>query len=365
MSEGVMPPVFVHDGGGVRMDRGVGLWLLAIAAMIALMVVVGGLTRLTGSGLSITEWRPVTGIVPPLTDAAWQVEFAKYQGTTQYELINRNMGLAGFKTIYWWEWVHRFLGRMIGFVFLLPFLIFVYARRIDRSLIVRLGVIFLLGAAQGLLGWWMVQSGLVGRVSVSQYRLAAHLGLAFVLFGYILWTAFEVMGVRRATAAGRATAVGRLRPWAIALAALVFVQILLGALVAGLDAGLAFNTWPAYGGRWIPLGMYDLAPAWINHFENHALAHFQHRNVGYIAAALAIWLFVALARSRADKPARIAAVHVAAITTFQVLLGIVTVVTGVALWVAALHQLCALALFGAALWLVYVLPAKSVQVANA
>src|SRR5262245_13811782 len=172
----------------VRVDRGVGLWLFVIAAMIGLMVVVGGLTRLTGSGLSITEWQPVTGVIPPLSDAAWQAEFAKYQGTPQYELINRGMGLAGFKTIYWWEWTHRLLGRLIGVVFLIPFLLFLRERRIDRSIAIRLGIIFLLGAAQGALGWWMVQSGLSGeRVAVSQYRLAAHLGLAIILFGYILW----------------------------------------------------------------------------------------------------------------------------------------------------------------------------------
>ncbi|HEX3484145.1 MAG TPA: COX15/CtaA family protein, partial [Micropepsaceae bacterium] len=153
----------------VHADRGVGLWLFAIAALIGLMVVIGGLTRLTGSGLSITEWQPVTGVVPPLSDAAWQAEFAKYQGTPQYELLNRGMGLAGFKAIYWWEWSHRLLGRVLGVVFLVPFLLFLKQRRIDRAIAIRLGVIFLLGAAQGVLGWWMVQSGLTGtRVVVSQ-----------------------------------------------------------------------------------------------------------------------------------------------------------------------------------------------------
>jgi cytochrome c oxidase assembly protein subunit 15 len=319
--------------------------------MVAAMVVVGGLTRLTDSGLSITEWRPVTGAIPPLSEADWQREFEKYQGTTQFEVINREMGLEGFKTIYWWEWTHRFLGRLIGFVFLLPFLYFAVKKRIDRPLVRRLGVIFLLGAAQGALGWWMVQSGLVGRVSVSQYRLAAHLGLAFLLFGYLVWTALEVYGVRRTQlreAAG-------LRGWAVALAALVFVQILLGAFVAGLDAGRAFADWPTFGGSWLPPGLYDLAPWWANHFENHALAHFQHRNIGYLTAFLALGLYLALRRSGADRPVRIAAIHVVVITLLQILLGIVTVLSLVSLPIAALHQITALALFGVCLWLVYAL----------
>src|SRR6267378_747022 len=182
----------------IRTDRGVGIWLFIIAAMIGLMVVIGGLTRLTGSGLSITEWQPVTGVLPPLSDAAWQAEFAKYQGSPQYELLNRGMGIAGFKTIYWWEWTHRLLGRLLGAVFLVPFLVFLRQGRIDRTIAVRLGIIFLLGAAQGVLGWWMVQSGLTGeRIAVSQYRLAAHLGLAMILFGYVFWTALEVIGAAR------------------------------------------------------------------------------------------------------------------------------------------------------------------------
>src|SRR6266550_2479564 len=235
----------------VRIDRAVGLWLFLIAAMIGLMVVVGGLTRLTGSGLSITEWQPVTGVIPPLSDAAWQAEFAKYQGSPQYELLNRGMGLAGFKTIYWWEWTHRLLGRLLGAVFLIPFLVFLRQGRIDRTIAVRLGIIFLLGAAQGVLGWWMVESGLTGnRVAVSQYRLAAHLGLAMILFGYVFWTALEVIGAARSHIASGP----RFQIWAALLVALIFVQILLGAFMAGLDAGRAFSTWPSYAGAWIPPG---------------------------------------------------------------------------------------------------------------
>jgi cytochrome c oxidase assembly protein subunit 15 len=332
----------------------VAFWLFVIAAMIALIVLVGGLTRLTGSGLSITEWRPVTGAIPPLSDADWQAEFAKYQGTPQYDLINRSMGLAAFKAIYWWEWAHRLLGRLIGVAFAVPFVLFLWQRRIERSLAVRLGLIFLLGAAQGALGWWMVQSGLEGAsVEVSQYRLAAHLGLAIILFTLVLWTALEVIGTRRSSVA----AATRFRVWALLFAALLFVQMLLGAFVAGLDAGQAFSSWPTYGSAWIPRGLYDLAPWWINHFENHALVHFQHRTLGYAAALMALWLFFSLRSIGPDKPVRLAGVHTIALIGLQIVLGILTVMSGVALPLAALHQIIALALFASALWWAYVLQA--------
>jgi cytochrome c oxidase assembly protein subunit 15 len=339
----------------VRADRAVGLWLFVIAAMIGLMVVVGGLTRLTGSGLSITEWQPVTGVIPPLSDAQWQAEFAKYQGTPQYELINRGMGLVGFKAIYWWEWTHRLLGRLLGVVFVVPFVLFLRQQRIDRALGIRLAIIFLLGAAQGALGWWMVQSGLTGtRVVVSQYRLAAHLGLAVVLFGYIFWTALEASGAARTHVARAA----HYRVHAFALVAMTFVQILLGAFMAGLDAGRAFQTWPTYAGAWIPPGLYDLSPWWTNHFENLALVHFQHRTVGYVVAAMVIWLYVALRRAGADRALRIAGIHAVVLTSGQIALGIFTVVSGVALPLAALHQVGALGLFASVLWWAYALNAS-------
>jgi cytochrome c oxidase assembly protein subunit 15 len=339
----------------VRADRGVGLWLFLIAGLIGLMVVIGGLTRLTGSGLSITQWQPVTGVIPPLSDAAWQAEFAKYQGTPQFELINRGLGLAGFKAIYWWEWTHRLLGRVLGVVFLVPFLLFLRQHRIDRAIALRLAIIFLLGAAQGVLGWWMVQSGLTGtRVAVSQYRLAAHLGLAMILFGYVFWTALEIGGARRSE-----RALDRFKPWVLGLVGLVFVQIILGAFMAGLDAGRAFSTWPTYAGMWIPPGLYDLSPWWINHFENHALVHFQHRTVGYAVALMVVWLYVAMRSAGADAPLRRAGIHAVVLTFLQISLGIFTVVSQVALPLAALHQICALGLFGAVLWWAYALRANT------
>ncbi len=335
---------------GFRNDKAVGIWLLIIAVLIAAMVVVGGLTRLNGAGLSITEWHPVTGALPPLSVAQWQAEFAKYQGTPQYAALNKGMGLASFKTIYWWEWAHRLLGRVLGAVFLLPFVYFLWKRRIGGILVPRLVVIFLLGAAQGALGWWMVTTGFApNRVAVSQYFLAAHLGLAVALFGFVLWTALEVLGARSTGVA----ALVRFKPWAIALAALVFIQMLLGAFMAGLNAGRAFDTWPTYAGAWIPPGLYDLSPWWINHFENPSLVHFQHRTVGYLIAILVVWLFVALRRASADKSVRIAAIHVFAFTALQIALGVLTVVYGVPLALAAAHQIVALALFGSAFWLAY------------
>ncbi len=334
-----------------RNDRGVGLWLFAIAALIALMVVIGGLTRLTGSGLSITEWQPVTGVIPPLDQADWQTEFAKYRGTPQYELLNRGMGLTAFKSIYMWEWTHRLLGRILGVVFLVPFLAFLRRRRIDGRIASRLAVIFLLGSAQGLLGWWMVQSGLAdGRVAVSQYRLAAHLGLATILFGYVFWTALEIAGAARVKAAAVPPA---LRYSVFGLTGVVFVQMLLGALMAGLGAGRAFNTWPTYAGRWFPVGLFDLSPWWANNFENPAMVHFQHRTVAYVIAAACAYLFWRL--YDADRPARIAAIHAAALVLLQITLGVIAVVSSVAVPIAALHQICALALFANAIWWSYTL----------
>ena len=328
-------------------NRAVAYWLFVIAGMIAVMVLVGGLTRLTGSGLSITEWRPVTGAIPPLSDADWQAEFARYQGTPQYDLLNRGMGLAAFKSIYWWEWTHRLLGRLIGVAFAVPFIAFLWQRRIDRALAGRLAVMFLLGAGQGALGWWMVQSGLVeARVAVSQYRLAAHLGLAIILFGYIFWTALEVIGARTTAIAGAS----QFRSRVFVFAGLILAQMLLGAFVAGLDAGQAFSTWPTYAGVWIPPGLYDLSPWWINHFENHALVHFQHRTLGYVVAAAAVWLYLSVRAIGPDKPLKIAGAHVVVLTALQIALGVFTVMSGVALPLAALHQIVALALLACALW---------------
>src|SRR5215213_3064243 len=249
--------------------RAIRLWLLAVAALMMVTLLVGGATRLTESGLSIVEWKPVTGIVPPLDAAAWQAEFEKYQAIPQYRERNAGMSLDEFKTIYWWEWTHRALARLVGGAFLLPFLWFLWQGSIEPALRRRLWTIFALGAALGAVGWWMVASGLADRVSVSQYRLAFHLTLACVIYAALIWT------VQRLTPSPAASSPA-VRHGAAVLLILVLVQIYAGALVAGLDAGQTYNTWPLIDGALVPAGdrLFLIAPAWRNLFENHLTVQF-------------------------------------------------------------------------------------------
>jgi cytochrome c oxidase assembly protein subunit 15 len=351
-------PFALHNPG----RRAVGWWLVALALLIAAMVVVGGLTRLTGSGLSITEWHPVTGVVPPLSDQAWAAEFAKYQHIPQYKFEHRGMTVGEFKTIYWWEWTHRLLGRLIGFAFLLPFLYFVAARAIPREGIPRMVVLFALGGLQGFVGWWMVESGLETRVSVSQYRLAIHLGVALILFAAILWTALEYLtgSARLQTrSAARRISSSSLRydecasgdarsQWAFVFTALVYIQMLLGALVAGLHAGLVYNTWPSMNGHLFPEGAFFSQPWWINFFENAGLAQFDHRVGAYLIAVGAVWLWI-VSRNNSSR-VRTSANAVVAVTFLQATLGILTLVDQVPVPLAALHQVTAVALLSAAIW---------------
>ncbi|HVP83876.1 MAG TPA: COX15/CtaA family protein [Rhizomicrobium sp.] len=324
----------------VAQRKAVGIWLLCVAALIAAMVVVGGLTRLTGSGLSITQWKPVTGVVPPMSEPAWQHEFSLYQQIPQYQLENRGMTLDQFKAIYWWEWTHRFLGRFIGFAFLLPFLWFVWRGAIGRRDIPRMVVLFVLGGLQGVVGWWMVASGLETRVSVSQYRLAAHLGVAIILLGAIIWVALEYL---RGT-----TAQKRPARMAFALIGLVYLQMLLGALVAGLHAGLIYNTWPSMDGRVFPEGAFYAQPWWINIFENAGLAQFDHRIGAYLIALLviAIWIVGNKFSGWTRKTEHV----LLTLTAFQIVLGILTLLHQAPIALSALHQITAAALFSAAVW---------------
>ena len=308
-------------------------WLYAVAALMVLTLVVGGATRLTESGLSIVEWKPVTGVLPPLSDAAWQAEFTKYQQIPQYRELNRGMSVEQFKTIYWWEWSHRLLARLVGAVFLLPFLFFLWRGWIEPGLKARLWTLFGAGAALGGVGWWMVSSGLAGRVSVSQYRLAFHLTLACAIYAAILWTA-RSLRIPGAEAPPR-----RLRVTAMGLALLVLFQIYLGALVAGLDAGLVFNTWPRIDGALIPSAdrLWFESPAWRNLFENTLTVQFNHRMVAY-----ALWIAVVLhtvdaARSRGA--ALNGALVLACAVTLQAGVGIVTLLHQAPLHLALLHQI--------------------------
>lgn len=320
-------------------SRAVGIWLLVVAAMIAAMVVVGGLTRLTGSGLSITEWHPVTGVIPPLNHAQWMAEFARYQHIPQYKLENRGMSLSDFQGIYWWEWTHRLLGRTVGIAFLLPFLFFAWRGDIPRSRYRQMIVLFLLGGLQGVIGWWMVKSGLETRISVSQYRLAIHLGFAIILLGAILYAALEFLRPKM-TQAGKGKG-------ALGFVVLVYVQMLLGALVAGLHAGLIYNTWPSMDGHFLPDNPFFQSPWWINFFEDGGLAQFDHRIGAYVVAlaAIALW-FV-------SKNARKTATLVVAIVAAQIMLGILTLLNQVPIPLAAVHQITAVALYCAAIWHFY------------
>jgi len=323
--------------------KAVGVWLLAIAVIILAMVTIGGLTRITGSGLSITEWDPIMGAIPPLTGAQWADAFAKYQKIPQYILENRGMSLEAFKGIFWWEWTHRFLGRFLGVAFFLPFLWFAWKGAIRKSDWPRMLLLFVLGGLQGFIGWWMVQSGLETRVSVSQYRLAIHLGAALLLLIAILWIALEYLRDLKTPPrpAGRQ----------ITFVVLVYLQMLLGALVAGLHAGLIYNTWPDMDGRVFPEAPFFSKPWWINFFENPGLAQFDHRIGAYIVAGFAAWIFAGGMQfgGLVKKSAKL----VAAITAFQIGLGIFTLLLQAPEELAALHQVTAAALLCAAVWHAY------------
>ena len=326
-------------------DKWVGIWLLAVAGLIIAMLAVGGLTRLTGSGLSITEWDPIIGALPPLNHADWQAAFAKYQQIPQYRLENAGMTLEAFKGIFWWEWAHRFLGRAIGFVFLVPFLWFAFTGAIGRKDWGRMLLLFAMGGLQGFVGWWMVESGLEVRVAVSQYRLAIHLGVAVLLLGAVLWVALEYL---RGRATGRADKATRIAGW---FAGAVFVQMMLGALVAGLHAGLVYNTWPSMDGKVSPEAPF--AEGWISFFENPGLAQFDHRIAAYAVAIFAWFFWQWLRHIKVAGMAKRAANTVLAITASQIVLGIYTLLWQVPVYLAALHQVVAALLFCAALWLVF------------
>ncbi len=328
--------------------RNVAAWLLLCATMVFAMVVVGGVTRLTHSGLSIVEWQPLVGTLPPLSDAEWQTLFEKYQQTPEFKQVNFDMDLDGFKGIFWWEYFHRLLGRTIGLVFLLPFLWFLLRRRLDARLAWQLGGIFLLGALQGALGWYMVASGLVDNPRVSHFRLTAHLGVALLIFAAELWLALRLLSAH-------APASGRLGRPALWLAALVFVMALSGGFVAGLRAGYAYNTFPLMNGHWVPPEILMLEPWWQNFLYNFATVQFVHRSIGWLLILLVPWLWWRARREPLGAQARLACNLLLATLALQVTLGIVTLVNGVPLIPAAAHQGGAVLLLGAALWAAHAL----------
>lgn len=329
-------------------SRAVAIWLFVMAALVLAMVVVGGATRLTGSGLSITEWKPVTGAIPPLSHADWLAEFARYREIPQYEQINRGMTLGEFQVIYWWEWSHRLLGRLLGFAFLAPFVWFAVRREIPRRLLWRLGGLFVLGGLQGVVGWWMVASGLTERVYVAPERLTVHLGLAFALLGALVWTALDAWaGWARQTLPS---------PWgrrALMLLGLIYVQILLGALVAGNHAGLVYNDFPLMNGRLIPED-YAGPGLWATIAHSQGAVQLHHRLGAYLVTAVALAVGVGAWRSSyLARDSKLLAVAVAVSVLFQAGLGVATLMAQVPVALGVAHQLAAAVTLGLAVALAW------------
>ena len=340
-----VPAGGVIDGARKDAKRAIRLWLSALGVLVVLIVVVGGMTRLTDSGLSITEWQPISDALPPIGVDAWEAEFEKYRQIPEYQLQNEGMTLAEFRTIYWWEWGHRQLGRITGLVWAVGFLFFLATRRIPAGWTGRLLLPGVLGGVQGVIGWWMVSSGLAGDVlDVASYRLAVHLGLAFVILGIIAW---QVMLLGRSEVGllqARRMRDARLLSAATGLMHLAFLQILLGALVAGIDAGRTFNDWPSMAGQFFPPAAFDLEPMWRNFLENAGLVQFMHRIAGYLLLVLGIafWL---RARKSGNRATRGAFTAVLAMLVLQLLLGIMTVLYVAPPGLAILHQVGAVLLF--------------------
>ena len=320
-------------------------WLIALYGLVVLMVVVGGLTRLTGSGLSITEWRPLTGALPPLSTEAWMAEFERYRAIPQYEIVNRGMTLAEFRVIYWWEWGHRQLGRILGVVWAVGFLWFLLSKRMPPGWTGRLLLIGVLGGVQGAIGWWMVASGLgEGMIAVAAYRLAVHLGLAFVILGLIGWYILRLGRTPAALVQARRLGDRGVFHLGTLVMALAFVQILLGALVAGLGAGKAYADWPLMHGAFFPPEALDLEPVWRNLTENTAMVQFMHRMAGYalVLVGAVAWVMAGASAHAATRRAHDAMMLVLAV---QLVLGIATVMTGAPWELAVAHQLTAVLLW--------------------
>ena len=339
-----------------RSHRAIAIWLLIVAGLVFAMVLVGGATRLTDSGLSITEWKPVTGAIPPLSAEAWAEEFEKYQQIPEYTEINHGMSLSEFKSIYFWEWGHRLLGRLIGLAFLVPFLWFLFRGAVERPRLPRLILLFLLGGSQGALGWYMVMSGLVDRVDVSQYRLAAHLGLAVLIYAALLWTALDYLrgtwGIARGPRAHRGFAI-----FAVFMVALILDQILAGAFVAGLNAGFIYNTWPLMDGQLVPQGLFADG-VFRSFFEHHMTVQFVHRMEAYLVLICGAGLWI-MGR-RLDLPVRASKAMntLLAMIGLQIVLGIWTLLAIVPLSLGLLHQAGAVMTLSAAVYLTHLMWAK-------
>jgi cytochrome c oxidase assembly protein subunit 15 len=336
----------IEGNKGAR--RGIRAWLVALFLLVAMMIAVGGLTRLTDSGLSITEWKPVTGAIPPLSEADWVTEFDKYKATPEFQLQNSQMSMEAFKVIFWWEWAHRQLGRVVGLVWAVGFVGFLAARAIPPGWTGRLLGLGALGGLQGAIGWWMVSSGLVGeQVDVKSYRLATHLGLAFIILGLIAWYVFLLGRSETNLIQARRNSERKLVGLSTGLMHFAFLQILLGALVAGIDAGRGFPTWPDMNGQFFPADAFYVpggGGVWHAFFENPGLVQFMHRMAGYLlfAFGIVVWL---RGRQSAHAATRGAFHAVMAMMVAQMVLGIITVLTAAHMHIAITHQIGAVILW--------------------
>ena len=330
-------------------DRAVGVWLLVCCFLVFAMVVLGGVTRLTGSGLSMVRWAPLSGAIPPITAAAWEAEFSHYQQSPEFQKVNHQMTVNEFKTIFYVEYFHRLLGRAIGLVFLVPFLVFLWRGRIRRALIPKLSLMFVLGGLQGLLGWYMVKSGLVDVPRVSPYRLTAHLIVAVAIYAYLFWTALGLLSER-----SDHSTVSPLSRGAIGITVMIVVTILSGGFVAGLKAGHAFNTFPLMGGQWIPPGYRVAEPFWLNFFETIPAVQFNHRWLAITTSVLVLLFALRAWRDDAMRMYRAAVGVLAMLALIQVSLGSSTLMLYVPVVLAAAHQGVALVLLTAALYLVFI-----------
>ena len=318
--------------------RAIRLWLYCVAALVVVMVVVGGATRLTDSGLSIVEWRPVTGTLPPLSHADWMSEFDKYKTSSEYEIVNKGMTLDEFKRIYWWEWGHRFLGRIIGLAFALPLAVFWFLGALRPGYPLKLAGVLALGGLQGAIGWYMVKSGLVDRVDVSQYRLALHLTVAFLILALVVWIAFDLGVPEHESAANKV----KLKTLPLLIVGAIFLQVVLGAFVASLKGGLVYNTWPTMGGTLFPYDLMAIDPWWHNPFENPVMAQFNHRLIAYLVVVLvSVEAWRTFASQKATQEACVSAGWLLAGVLGQAALGIWTLLEAVPLSLGIAHQSCA------------------------
>lgn len=316
-----------------RYDRQIAIWLLLCAAVIFGMIILGGVTRLTHSGLSMVEWKPLMGIIPPLSEQAWLETFEKYKQFPEYLKVNLGMDLDGFKSIFMYEYLHRLLGRTIGILFFLPMVFFAMKGRVRQGVMPKLWILFVMGGLQGLLGWYMVKSGLVNDPRVSQYRLTAHLGVAVAIYAYMLWVAFDLLFKPAAGVVG-----GKVSRFSLILVGLVFLMILSGGLVAGIRAGFAYSTWPLMGASFVPPGLYETVPAWLAIFEDITTVQFNHRMFAYLLFVL-IHLFAFLAIRQGVQGRGVAGVGLLLLALWlQVIMGISTLLLHVPVWLAASHQ---------------------------